>query len=81
MTPEQWQRVKSLFDRMLDQPADARDGFVDAAGRMAACSASLNFRWRWLSASNSFLLKAAGISPLGRWPAPISRCPSSCAIA
>ena len=22
----------------------------------------------------------AGISPLGRWPAPISRCPSSCAI-
>ena len=34
--------------------------------RMAACSASLNFRWRWLRASNSFLLRAARMSPLGR---------------
>ena len=24
MTPERWQRVKSLFERALDQPADAR---------------------------------------------------------
>jgi hypothetical protein len=34
--------------------------------RMAACSASLNFRWRCLSASNSFLPQAARMSPLGR---------------
>jgi len=32
MTPERWQRVKSLFEGALDQPADARDAFLDAAG-------------------------------------------------
>ena len=32
MTPERWQRVKSLFERALDQPAAARDEFVEAAG-------------------------------------------------
>ena len=32
MTPERWPRVKSLFERALDQPAAARDAFLDAAG-------------------------------------------------
>jgi serine/threonine protein kinase/Tol biopolymer transport system component len=32
MTGERWQRVKSLFERALDQPAAARDTFIDAAG-------------------------------------------------
>ena len=31
MTPEQWQRVKSLFERALDQPAAARDAFLQVA--------------------------------------------------
>jgi serine/threonine protein kinase/Tol biopolymer transport system component len=32
MTPERWQRVKSLFERVLDQPSAARDAFLDEAG-------------------------------------------------
>ena len=32
MTPDRWPRVKSLFERALDQPAAARDAFLDAAG-------------------------------------------------
>ena len=32
MTPERWQRVKSLFERALDQPAAARDAFLGEAG-------------------------------------------------
>ena len=31
MTPERWQRVKSLFERVLDQPASARDAFLAEA--------------------------------------------------
>jgi len=33
MTAELWQRVKSLFDRVLDQPAPARDVFLTEAVR------------------------------------------------
>ena len=32
MTPERWQRIKSLFERALDQPAAARDAFLAEAG-------------------------------------------------
>src|ERR1035438_7743779 len=32
MTPERWQRVKSLFERALNQPAAARDAFLAEAG-------------------------------------------------
>ena len=32
MTPERWQRVKSLFERALNQPAAARDTFLAEAG-------------------------------------------------
>jgi hypothetical protein len=32
MTGERWQRVKSLFERALDQPPAARDAIIDAAG-------------------------------------------------
>ena len=32
MTPDRWQRVKSLFERVLDQPATARDAFLQQAG-------------------------------------------------
>jgi len=32
MTPERWQRIKSLFERALDQPAAARDAFLEEAG-------------------------------------------------
>ena len=32
MTPAWWQRVKFLFERVLDQPAAARDAFLDEAG-------------------------------------------------
>ena len=31
MTPDRWQRLKSLFDRALEKPADARDGFLQQA--------------------------------------------------
>jgi eukaryotic-like serine/threonine-protein kinase len=31
VTPERWQRVKSLFDRVLDQTSAARDAFLDEA--------------------------------------------------
>ena len=33
MTAERWQRVKSLFERALDQPAAARDALLDDGGR------------------------------------------------
>ncbi len=32
MTPERWQLVKSLFARALDEPPEARDALLDAAG-------------------------------------------------
>src|ERR1022692_3163421 len=32
MTPERWQRIKSLFERALNQPAAARDTFLAEAG-------------------------------------------------
>src|ERR1035438_6810292 len=32
MTPERWQRVKSLFERALDQLPAARDAFLGEAG-------------------------------------------------
>jgi hypothetical protein len=32
MTAARWQRVKSLFERALDQPPAARDAFLAGAG-------------------------------------------------
>ena len=32
MTPDRWQRVKSLFERAVDLPPAARDGLLDTAG-------------------------------------------------
>jgi len=31
VNPDRWQRVKSLFERALDQPAAARDAFLQQA--------------------------------------------------
>jgi hypothetical protein len=35
MTPERWQRVKSLFDSVLDHPPAARDAFLEAGDALA----------------------------------------------
>jgi hypothetical protein len=41
MTPQRWRRVKSLFERALDQSAAARDGFIDAAGESPSVAAEV----------------------------------------
>jgi hypothetical protein len=33
VTPDRWQRLKSLFDRALEKPADARDAFLQPGER------------------------------------------------
>ena len=38
MTPERWQRVKSLFERALDQPAEARAALLESAGESPSIS-------------------------------------------
>src|SRR5580658_9464102 len=70
MTPERWQRVKSLFERALDQPAAARDGFLDAAGESPSVIAEVRKLLSGDAAAGSFLkdaaatdLSAAALSP------------------
>jgi hypothetical protein len=41
MTPEQRQRVKSLFDRVLDQPPAARDAFLKEAAESSSVLAEV----------------------------------------
>ncbi len=59
MTPERWQRVKSLFERALDQSPAERDRFIDAAGESPSVVAEVR-KLRWGDAqAGSFLQDAA----------------------
>ena len=55
MTPERWRRVKSLFERALDQPADARDAVLDAAGESPSVVAEVRKLISGDAAAGSFL--------------------------
>ncbi|MGC9950956.1 MAG: protein kinase [Bryobacteraceae bacterium] len=59
MTPERWQRVKSLFERALDQPAAARDEFVEAAGETPSVVAEVRRLLAGDAEAGSFLKDAA----------------------
>ena len=59
MTPERWQRVKSLFERALDQPAAARDAFLDAAGESPSVVAEVRRLLAGDAQAGSFLQDAA----------------------
>jgi len=41
MTPERWQRIKSLFERALDYPEAAREALLDAAGESPSAVAEV----------------------------------------
>ena len=59
MTPERWQRVKSLFERALDLPAAARDEFVDTAGETPSVVAEVRRLLAGDAQAGSFLQDAA----------------------
>jgi len=61
MTPERWQRVKSLFEQALDQPSAARDGFIDAAGESPSVVAEVRKLLLGDAAAGSFLQGAAAL--------------------
>jgi len=70
MTPERWQRVKSLFERALDQPAGTRDAFLDAEGESPSVVSEVRRLLSGDAAAGSFLkdaaatdLSAAALSP------------------
>ncbi len=59
MTPERWQRVKSLFERALDQPAAARDAFLNAASESRSVVAEVRKLLSGDAQAGSFLQDAA----------------------
>jgi len=59
MTGERWQRVKSLFERALDQPASARDALLDAAGESPSVIAEVRKLLSGDAQAGSFLQDAA----------------------
>jgi eukaryotic-like serine/threonine-protein kinase len=59
MTPERWQRVKSLFERALDQPAAARDTLLDTAGESPSVIAEVRKLLSGDAQAASFLQDAA----------------------
>ncbi len=59
MTPERWQRVKSLFERTLDQPPAARDGLLDEAGESPSVIAEVRNLLSSDARAGSFLLAPA----------------------
>ena len=61
MTGERWQRVKSLFERALDQPAGAREAFIGAAGESPSVVAEVRKLLSGDAAAGSFLLDAAAL--------------------
>ena len=58
MTPERWPRVKSLFERALDQPAAARDAFVEEAGESPSIVAEVRKLLAGDAQAGSFLQDA-----------------------
>jgi Tol biopolymer transport system component len=58
MTPERWPRVKSLFERALDQPAAMRDAFLDAAGESPSVIAEVRKLLAGDAQAGSFLQDA-----------------------
>ena len=62
MTPERWQRVKSLFERAIDQPAAARDRLIDAAGESPSVAAEVRKLLSGDAGAGSFLQNAAPLS-------------------
>ena len=59
MTGERWQRVKSLFERALDLPADAREALLDTAGESPSVVAEVRRLISGDAAAGSFLQNAA----------------------
>ena len=59
MTPQRWQRVKSLFERALDQPAAARDALLDTAGESPSVIAEVRKLLSGDAQAGSFLQDAA----------------------
>jgi len=59
MTPERWQRVKSLFERALDQPPAAREAFIGAAGDSPSVAAEVRKLISGDAQAGSFLQDAA----------------------
>ena len=59
MTPERWQRVKSLFEQALEQPAAARDAFIDSAGESLSVVAEVRRLLAGDAQAGSFLQDAA----------------------
>ena len=61
MTPEWWQRVKSLFERVLDQPPAASDAFLEEAGESPSVVAEVRKLLLGDAAAGSFLQGAAAL--------------------
>jgi|HubBroStandDraft_1064217.scaffolds.fasta_scaffold02173_9 serine/threonine protein kinase/WD40 repeat protein len=59
MTGERWQRVKSLFERALDQPPAARDALLNAAGESPSVVAEVRKLLSGDAQAGSFLQDAA----------------------
>jgi len=70
MTGERWQRVKSLFERALDQPADARDALLDAAGESPSVVAEVRRLLSGDAQAGSFLKDAASFESSAAVPLP-----------
>jgi len=58
MTPERWQRIKSLFERALDLPPAEREAFLDAAGESPSVAAEVRKLLAGDAAAGSFLQDA-----------------------
>jgi len=58
MTPERWQRIKSLFERTLDQPAAECDAFLEEAGESPSVVAEVRNLLAGDAAAGSFLQNA-----------------------
>ena len=59
MTGERWQRVKSLFERALDLPADAREALLDTVGESPSVVAEVRRLLSGDAEAGSFLQDAA----------------------
>ena len=55
MTPERWPRVKSLFERMLDQPVAAREALLNEAGESPSVVSEVRRLLAGDAAAGSFL--------------------------
>jgi hypothetical protein len=71
MTPERWQRVKSVFERALDQPPAARDAFLAEAGESASVVAEVRKLLAGDAQAGSFLERRECLAWLTRTYRPV----------